>query len=99
MNLSFVEHKGLGGKPGAGSLAGRAFKQPEPYLKDIAGHVNSLIRDRDTIQRNCTDCIVTEFGIARLRGKTRRQRAQELINIAHPDFRSELKAEAQKLFG
>lgn len=46
----FVEHKSTGGAPGAGTLAGREFKKPEPYLRDIAGYVNSLIRDRDTIQ-------------------------------------------------
>lgn len=51
-----------------------------------------------TIQRNCADCIVTEYGIARLRGKPISQRVKELIGIAHPDFRSELKKEAEKLF-
>lgn len=51
-----------------------------------------------TIQRNLTDNVVTEYGIAQLKGKTLRQRAQELINIAHPDFRAELKKEAEKLY-
>lgn len=46
----FVEHAGSGGAPGTGSLAGRKLKEPEPYLKDIAGHVSKLIRDGDTIQ-------------------------------------------------
>ncbi len=46
----FVEHQTTGGAPGTGSLAGRELKKPEPYLLDIAGHVNSLIKDRDTIQ-------------------------------------------------
>ena len=31
--------------------------------------------------------VVTEYGIAQLRGKNLRQRAEELIAIAHPDFR------------
>ena len=52
-----------------------------------------------TIQRNCADYIVTEYGIAHVRGKTLRQRAQELINIAHPDFRAELKQKAHELVG
>jgi len=52
-----------------------------------------------TIQRNCADYIVTEYGIAHVRGKTLRQRALELINIAHPDFRAELKQKAQELLG
>lgn len=37
-----------------------------------------------TIQRNCADYIVTGYGITHLKGKTLRQRAQELIFIAHP---------------
>ena len=46
----FVEHIQSGGAPGMGSLAGREKKEPEPYIKDIAGYVSSLIKDRDTIQ-------------------------------------------------
>jgi acyl-CoA hydrolase len=38
---------------------------------------------------------VTEFGVAQLRGKSAKQRAQELIAIAHPDFRAELTAQAK----
>jgi 4-hydroxybutyrate CoA-transferase len=40
--------------------------------------------------------VVTEHGIARLFGKSLRERAQELISVAHPDFRSELKDAARK---
>jgi acyl-CoA hydrolase len=43
------------------------------------------------------DYVVTEYGIAHLQGKTLRQRADELISIAHPDFRSELKKQAHKM--
>ncbi len=43
--------------------------------------------------------IVTEYGIAQLRGQTLRERAKRLINIAHPDFREELADEYQKRFG
>jgi len=52
-----------------------------------------------TMPRNCADYIVTEFGIAELWGKSLRQRAQDLISIAHPDFRTQLKKEAQQIFG
>ena len=31
--------------------------------------------------------IITEYGVAELKGRTLRQRARALINIAHPDFR------------
>jgi 4-hydroxybutyrate CoA-transferase len=40
--------------------------------------------------------VVTEHGIARLYGKSLRERAQELIAVAHPDFRAELRAAAQR---
>lgn len=43
-----------------------------------------------TTSRNDVHYVVTEYGIANLRGKTLRQRAKALIAIAHPDFRSEL---------
>ncbi len=47
--------------------------------------------------RNDVDNIVTEFGIARLRGKTCAERAKALIAIAHPNFREELTKEAQDM--
>jgi 4-hydroxybutyrate CoA-transferase len=40
--------------------------------------------------------IVTEWGVAELFGKSTRERAEALIAIAHPDFRDELAAEAQR---
>lgn len=49
--------------------------------------------------RGDVDYIVTEYGIAKLHGKTLRQRAQELIAIAAPEFRRELNEEAKKRFG
>ena len=50
-----------------------------------------------TIPRNIVDIVVTEHGIARLRGKSVRQRAAELISVAHPDFREELRRQAREL--
>ncbi len=51
-----------------------------------------------TVPSNVVDNVVTEYGVARLRGKSRRQRAEALIAIAHPDFRSELRKAANRLF-
>jgi len=51
-----------------------------------------------SVPRNLADIVITEHGIAKLRGKTQRQRAHELISIAHPDFRADLEKEAKKLF-
>jgi acetyl-CoA hydrolase len=47
--------------------------------------------------RNHVHYIVTEYGIADLYGKTIRQRAQQLIHIAHPMFRDELTRQAKEL--
>ena len=46
-----------------------------------------------TTTRTDIHYVVTEYGIADLRGKSVHQRADALINIAHPDFRSDLKKE------
>ena len=50
-----------------------------------------------TTGKNDIDYVVTEFGVARLRGKTASQRAKALIEIAHPKFREELLSEAKKM--
>ena len=51
-----------------------------------------------TTSRNDVDYVITEFGIAPLKGRTLRQRAIALIKIAHPDFRDGLIAEFEKRF-
>ena len=49
-----------------------------------------------TISRNDVDYIVTEYGIAPIRGRSVRDRVNNLIAIAHPDFRAELRRDAEK---
>ncbi|WP_312102967.1 acetyl-CoA hydrolase/transferase family protein [Pygmaiobacter massiliensis] len=49
-----------------------------------------------TTSRNDVDYVVTEYGIAWLRGRNVAERAEALIQIAHPDFREELRAQAQQ---
>jgi len=51
-----------------------------------------------TIPRYYADYIITEYGIASLMGKNNRQRAEALIEIAHPDFRDKLREAAKELF-
>jgi acyl-CoA hydrolase/ribosomal protein S18 acetylase RimI-like enzyme len=58
-----------------------------PFLKEGAGV---------TLHRGDVHYVVTEYGIAYLKGKNIRERAMELIAIAHPKFRSELIEEAKK---
>lgn len=52
-----------------------------------------------TVPRDIADIVVTEFGVAHLLNKNQRQRAEELISVAHPDFRAELRKEAARLVG
>ena len=47
-----------------------------------------------TTPKNTVDKIVTEYGVAELRGKSIKERAEALIAIAHPDHRDELTAAA-----
>ena len=47
--------------------------------------------------KNDINYVVTEYGVAQLRGKSAGQRARELIGIAHPNFRAELTAQAKHM--
>jgi 4-hydroxybutyrate CoA-transferase len=51
-----------------------------------------------TVPRTYVDYVVTENGIATLKGKTVRERIGELIAVAHADFQGELRAEAKRLY-
>ncbi|MBO5522009.1 MAG: 4-hydroxybutyrate--acetyl-CoA CoA transferase [Eubacterium sp.] len=51
-----------------------------------------------SLLRADTDYVVTEYGVAALRGATMRERAEELIAVAHPDYRDELRSEARKRY-
>lgn len=63
------------------------------------GKISRIAIDLDhgaavSTSRNDVHYIVTEYGVADLRGKSLRERARALIAIAHPDFRAGLEAEA-----
>lgn len=67
------------------------------------GKVSKIVNTLDmgaivTTSRTDVDYIVTEYGIAKLKGKSLRERAMALINIAHPDFRDELLENYYKRF-
>jgi len=51
-----------------------------------------------TVPRTFVDFVVTEYGVANLQGRTQRQRALALIDLAHPRFRAALRREAHRLF-
>jgi len=67
---------------------GTVISKIVPMLKLGAGVVTS---------RNHVHFVVTEYGVADLYGKTVRQRAAALANIAHPCFRDEIRAQAREL--
>jgi len=49
-----------------------------------------------TTSRVDLDYVVTEYGVATLRGRSVRERIQELINISHPNFRDYLRSEVKR---
>ncbi|MCE5309858.1 MAG: 4-hydroxybutyrate CoA-transferase, partial [Acidobacteriales bacterium] len=51
-----------------------------------------------TTSRTDVDYLVTEYGYAKLKGKSIRERAKALISIAHPNFRAELTEAFEKTF-
>lgn len=50
-----------------------------------------------TVSRTDVQYVVTEYGVANLKGQNIRTRVKELVNIAHPDFRDWLLFEARKM--
>lgn len=104
-SLGSVQWSGTGGQAdfvrGANiSRGGKSFITTAATAKK--GTVSSIVPTLQagasvTTGKNDVDYVVTEFGVAKLRGQTARQRALNLINIAHPDFRDGLLFEARKM--
>lgn len=69
------------------TAAGGRISRITPFLAEGSGVVTTRAHVRT---------VVTEWGVAELHGKSIRERALELIAIAHPDFRDELTAQARK---
>lgn len=91
--MDFIRGASLseGGKPiiALPSSTSRGESKIVPFLKEGAGVVTT---------RAHVHYIVTEYGVADLYGKNLRQRARELIRIAHPDHREELERQARERF-
>jgi 4-hydroxybutyrate CoA-transferase len=96
---------GSGGQPefqigAAMSKGGRAITLLPSTALD--GAVSRIVAQHEpgsviTVPRFFADTVVTEYGIARLWGKNHRQRAAELVAVAHPDFRDDLRKAAGSL--
>lgn len=79
------------------SKGGKSFIAFSSTTKGISKIVSSLVPGAVvTTSKNDVDYIVTEYGLAHLRGEPLSSRAKQLIAIAHPDFRDELTFEAKK---
>ena len=61
-------------------------------------HIVPILKPGATVttSRVDVDYVVTEYGVASLRGRSIRERVKELINIAHPNFRDYLRSEAER---
>ena len=104
--LGYQQYSGVGGQvdfvrassisPGGKSI----IALPSSNKKKTISRIVSKLSEGScvTTSRNDVHNVVTEYGIANLRGKTIRQRAKALINIAHPDFRYQLKKDFNKIF-
>jgi len=92
--MDFIRGASLseGGKPiiAMPSVTNKGISRITPFLKQGAGVVTT---------RAHMHYVVTEYGVANLYGKNMRQRAYELIRLAHPDHREALEREAHSRFG
>jgi acyl-CoA hydrolase len=104
-SLGFKPYSGTGGqadfvRAANRSNGGKAFIVLPSTAKDdtITRIVPTLTPGTHvTTSKNDINYVVTEFGVAQLRGKSAKQRAEALIGIAHPDFRGELREAAKKM--
>ena len=104
-SLGFSPYSGTGGqadfvRAANRSKDGKAFIVVPSTAKDdtISRIVPTLTPGTHvTTSKNDINYVVTEYGVAQLRGKSARQRVQALIGIAHPDFRGELRESAKKM--
>ena len=82
------------------SKGGRGIMALHSTLKNGDSKITCFLKPGAavTIPRAYTDYVVTEYGIAHLRGQSVRQRVEQLISIAHPDHRAELRRQAEELF-
>jgi 4-hydroxybutyrate CoA-transferase len=97
---------GTGGQPemhlaGAFSPNGRAITLLPSTA--MGGAVSRVVAQMEagsyvTVPRFYADTIITEYGVARLWGKNHRERAEEMIAVAHPEHRDALRAQARALW-
>ena len=105
-SVGFRQISGTGGQldyltGAAMARGGKAFICLDSSFRDKNGELHSNIRphfcgDIVTDPRSQAYYIVTEYGAVNLTGRSTWERAEMLISVAHPDFRDELVAAAEK---
>ena len=80
------------------SPGGKGFLVLHSTTSDGQGRIRSILTPGSvvTTDKNDVDHVVTEYGVAELRGASLSERASRLIAIAHPDHRDELRFNARK---
>jgi acyl-CoA hydrolase len=104
-SLGFAPYSGTGGqsdfvRAANRSRGGKSFiVLPSTAMNDSVSRIVPMLSPGThvTTSKNDVAYVVTEYGVAQLRGKTARQRVDALIGIAHPNFRGELRAMARKM--
>jgi acyl-CoA hydrolase len=104
-SLGHLPYSGTGGqsdfvRAANRSRGGKAFiVLPATAKNDTISRIVPVLAPGTHVStsKNDVDYVVTEFGVAQLRGKSAKQRAWELIAIAHPDFRAELREAAKRI--
>jgi acyl-CoA hydrolase len=81
------------------SEGGQAFLALRSTTHDGRGRIRCRLSEGSVVTtlKNTVDHVVTEWGVAELRGKSLAERARALIGIAHPSTRDQLEAEARQL--
>jgi acyl-CoA hydrolase len=104
-SLGHMPYSGTGGqsdfvRAANRSKGGKAFiVLPSTAKNDSISRIVPMLTPGTHVStsKNDINYVVTEFGVAQLRGKSAGQRARELIGIAHPNFRAELTEQAKRL--
>ncbi len=104
-SLGFSPYSGTGGqtdfvRAANRSNGGKAFiVLPSTAKHDTISRIVPVLSPGTHVStsKNDINYVVTEYGVAQLRGKTARQRCEALISIAHPDFRGELREAAKRM--
>ena len=104
-SIAHLPYSGTGGQVDFARAANRSRGGKSFIVLPSTAKDNSISRivpmltpgTHATLSKNDVNYVVTEYGVAQLRGKSAKQRAQAMIAIAHPDFRATLREAANNM--